>query len=130
MSSDSPDKRQRKLQIIADFTLMKDDFFKRCMTDNDEGVELVLRIVLNMPDLKALESKAEYVIQNLKGRSVRLDVKARDENGNIFNIEIQRSDKGAGRVRARHNSSMLDANALKAGEDVNNLPDTYVIFIT
>ncbi len=43
---------------------------------------------------------------------------------------MQRSDKGAGRKRARYNSSMMDANLLKKGEDFDKLPETWVIFIT
>ncbi len=47
-----------------------------------------------------------------------------------YNIEIQRSDKGAGQKRARYNSSMLDARLLQKGDDFDDLPETYVIFIT
>ena len=63
-------------------------------------------------------------------RSVRLDILATDSVGTKYNIEIQRSDKGAGRKRARYNSSMLDANLLQKGEVFSELPETYVIFIT
>ena len=47
-----------------------------------------------------------------------------------MDIEIQRSDAGAGAKRARHNSSLLDAHILKPGEDTEDIPDSYVIFIT
>ena len=36
----------------------------------------------------------------------------------------------AGAKRARQNSSLLDAHILKPGEDIENIPDSYVIFIT
>ena len=45
-------------------------------------------------------------------------------------MEVQRDDKGAGRKRARYNSSMMDANFLKKGEGLGQLPETWVIFIT
>ena len=38
--------------------------------------------------------------------------------------------KGAGAKRARRNSSLLDAHILKPGEDTEDIPDSYVIFIT
>lgn len=124
-------KRQKQnLQRIKNFRLLDDDFFKKCMEDNDEGTELILKIIMDKSDLKVLSSKTEYVIQNLQGRSVRLDVKAVDTENKEYDIEVQRADKGAGRKRARHNSSMLDASALLSGEDVENLPEIYVIFIT
>ncbi|MFR5617321.1 MAG: PD-(D/E)XK nuclease family transposase [Clostridium sp.] len=69
-------------------------------------------------------------MKNLQGRSAILDVHAVDNTGKEFDCEIQRSDKGAGVKRARHNSSLLDAHILKPGEDTENIPDTYVIFIT
>lgn len=36
----------------------------------------------------------------------------------------------AGAKRARHNSSLLDAHILKSGDDTEDIPDSYVIFIT
>lgn len=47
-----------------------------------------------------------------------------------YNIEIQRADKGAGAKRARYNSSLIDSNILPTGFEVENLAETYVIFIT
>ena len=105
-------KHEQDMQRIREFRLFDDDFLKKCFEDHDECAELVLRIIMNKEDLKVLHSKTEYVIQNLQGRSVRLDVKATDSENKEYDIEVQRADKGAGRKRARHNSSMLDANAL------------------
>lgn len=86
--------------------------------------------MLNISDLKVLDVRTQVFVENLLNRSVRLDVLATDSSGRKFNIEIQRADKGAGMQRARYNSSMMDANLLKKGEDFTTLPETYVIFIT
>lgn len=109
---------------------MNVDFLTKCFEGNTECIELVLRIVLDMPDLNVLDVRTQVFVENLLNRSVRLDVLATDSTGRKFNIEIQRADKGAGRKRARYNSSMMDANLLKKGEDFDNLPETYVVFIT
>lgn len=53
-----------------------------------------------------------------------------DSTNKEFDVEIQREDAGAGAKRARHNSSLLDAHILKSGDDTENIPDSYVIFIT
>ena len=66
----------------------------------------------------------------MQGRSAILDVHAVDSTDKEFNVEIQRKDAGAGAKRARHNSSLLDAHILKSGDDTENIPDSYVIFIT
>ena len=89
-----------------------------------------MRIVLEKPDLKVLDVRTQVFVENLLDRSVRLDILATDSTGAKLNVEVQRSDKGAGRKRARYNSSMMDANLLKKGEDFDKLPETWVIFIT
>ena len=61
---------------------------------------------------------------------MRLDIYATDSDNKKYNIEIQRADKGAGAKRARYNSSLIDSNILPAGFEVENLAETYVIFIT
>ena len=85
---------------------------------------------MEMPDLKVIDVHTQVFVENLLNRSVRLDILATDSTGRKINVEIQRSDKGAGRKRARYNSSMMDANLLKKGDDFNTLAETYVIFIT
>ena len=53
-----------------------------------------------------------------------------DRENRAYNIEVQRSDRGASEKRARYNSSLLDANLTDAGDDYDALNETYVIFIT
>lgn len=83
-----------------------------------------------MPDLEVMDVHTQVFVENLLNRSVRLDVVATDSVGRKMNVEIQRADKGAGRKRARYNSSMMDANLLQKGADFDTLPETYVVFIT
>lgn len=76
-----------------------------------------------------LDVRTQVFVENLLNRSVRLDILATDCTGAKLNVEIQRADKGAGRKRARYNSSMMDANLLEKGENFEELPETWVIFI-
>lgn len=121
---------EKDLERLRNFRLMDDDFMTKCFEGDTECIELILRIVLNKPDLTVAEARTQVFVENLLNRSVRLDVLATDSTGCKYNIEIQRSDKGAGRKRARYNSSMMDANLLEKGTEVDSLPETYVIFIT
>ena len=118
------------LAEIERFRLMDDDFMSKCLENAPECIELMLRIILGKKDLKVIKSQTEYPIKSLQGRGVRFDVFARDSKGREYDIEIQLADKGAEPKRARYNSALMDANALKSGEDVDKLRDTYVIFIT
>ncbi len=118
------------LALLEDFRLMDDDFMSKCLENAPECIELMLRIILGKKDLEVVKSQTEYPIKSLQGRGVRFDVFARDSKGREYDIEIQRSDHGAEPRRARYNSALMDANALKSGEDFAKLRDTYVIFIT
>ncbi len=123
-------KHQEDLQRLRGFRLLDDDFLTKCFEGDTASKELVLQIVLEKPDLKVLDVRTQVFVENLLNRSVRLDILATDSTGAKLNVEVQRSDKGAGRKRARYNSSMMDANLLKKGEDFDKLPETWVIFIT
>lgn len=123
-------RHQEDLQRLRGFRLLDDDFLTKCFEGDTECIQLVLRIVLEMPDLIVVDVRTQVFVENLLNRSVRLDVLATDSTGRKFNIEIQRADRGAGRKRARYNSSMMDANLLQKGEDFEQLPETYVVFIT
>ena len=110
--------------------LMDDTFMSKCLENAPECIELILRVILGKKDLRVVKSQTEYPIKNLQGRGVRFDVFARDSRDREYDIEIQRAKDGAEPRRARYNSALMDANALKSGEDVGKLRDTYVIFIT
>ena len=118
------------LAEIENFRLMDDTFMSKCLENAPECIELILQIILRKKDLKVVKSQTEYPIKILQGRGVRFDVFARDSKGREYDIEIQRADKGAEPKRARYNSALMDANALKSGEDFSKLRDTYVIIIT
>ena len=120
---------EKYLEKIQKFRLLDDNFMTKCFENNIEATEFILKIILNF-DLKVKSVKTQDTIKNLHGRSVRLDIHAVSADGKHLNIEIQRQDKGAGAARARFNSSILDSNILLSGEDFDNLPETYVIFIT
>ncbi|MCM1496288.1 MAG: hypothetical protein NC089_10895 [Bacteroides sp.] len=121
---------QQDLQRIKLLRYVDDDFMTVCLADNYEGVELILQIVLGKKDIKIKSVRTQEVLKNLQGRSAILDVHAVDNTDKEFDVEIQRSDAGAGAKRARHNSSLLDAHILAAGDDTDDIPDSYVIFIT
>ena len=117
------------LALVENFRLMDDTFMSKCLEHAPECIELMLRIIIGKEDLKVVKSQTEYPIKSLQGRGVRFDVFARDSKGREYDIEIQRADHGAEPKRARYNSALMDANALKSGEDFGKLRDAYVIFI-
>ena len=97
-------KHQEDLQRLRGFRLLDDDFLTKCFEGDTASIELVLQIVLEKSDLKVLDVRTQVFVENLLNRSVRLDILATDSTGTKLNVEVQRSDKGAGRKRARYNS--------------------------
>ena len=118
------------LERIKNFRLMDDDFLTKCFEKDTVCTQLVLRIILNKPDLVVLDVRTQVFVANLLKRSVKLDIVATDSEGRRINVEVQREDRGAGRRRARYNASMMDSSSLEKGTDFEELPEVYVIFIT
>ena len=121
---------QADLERIKGFRLMDDEFMSKVFDGDIKSTELILRIIMDDDQIKVIDVVAQYEIKNLQGRSARLDIKAADKDGRIFDVEIQRADKGAVAERARFNSSIIDANQLKKKQTYKDLKESYVIFFT
>ena len=122
-------KHEEDLQRLRGLRLLDDDFMQKVFEDK-ACTELLLQIILNRTDLKVIHVNGQQDIKNLQGRSVSLDILAVDVDNKVYNIEIQRSDKGASVKRARYNSSLIDSNVTEPGEKYENLCESYIIFIT
>ena len=100
------------------------------LDDNKEAAQVFLRVILEDDKIKVRNVRIQSFIQNIYGHSSQLDILAQDSKGRYFNVEVQRSDEGAPARRARFYSSILDTHFLQPGKLYEELPDTYVIFIT
>lgn len=117
-------KHAEDLQRLRGFRLLDDDFMNKVFEDK-ACAEFLLQIILQRTDLRVQRVHGQHDIKNLQGRSVRLDILAVDEADRVYNIEVQRSDKGAGVKRARYNSSLIDANVTEPGDKYEKLNETY-----
>lgn len=115
---------------IQALRLMDDDFMTVVFDGDVELTEFLLRILLSRDDLRVKSVMTQKEKRNLFGRSVKLDIIAEDCAGKQYNIEVQRADKGASPKRVRYNLALLDSNTLKKNNDFEELPETYIIFIT
>ncbi len=123
---------QKTLEVIKRLRLMDDDLMSMVFGENIEATEYLLSVILARKDLKVLKVRGqrEYKNTKVKGRKIRIDVYAKDQTGKVYDIEIQRASTGAGFKRARYHSSMIDIRMLKAGQEFEEIHDSYVIFIT
>ena len=115
--------------IIARLTMMSDMFMRNVLKDQ-ESAEEVLRIIIGDPSLTLIDVTVEEDYKNLQGRSAVLDCVAKDADGKLYNIEVQQNPDGASPERARYYAGLIDMNTLNVGENFDQLPETYVIFIT
>lgn len=110
--------------------LMDDSFMRKYFEGDIERVEYVLRIILDRDDLKVQEVHTQDSKSNILYRSAVLDILATDKKGEVYNIEIQRKEDGAGFRRTRYYRSILDVSLIDKGDDFEELPEIYIIFIT
>lgn len=122
-------KHEEYLHRIQNLRLIDDNFMTKVFEDK-ECSEFLLQVVLDRDDLTIREVHSQYGLNNIQGRSARLDILAVDEQNKAYNIEIQRNDRGAEVRRARYNSGLMDANITEPGDRYDQLYETYVIFIT
>ena len=120
---------ERYKEKIKHFTIMNDIFMRNVLKET-ACTEYILQVIMNMKELKVIDQTLQKDYKNLQGRSAVLDCVARDAENNHFNVEIQGENDGASPKRARYHSGLLDMNLLNPGEPFDNLPETYVIFIT
>ena len=121
---------QQDLERIKKLKIFDDDFLRLIFDGDPEATALLLNVIFDRNDMVVTKVIGQREIKGIEGHSVKLDIMATDSEGNAYDIEVQRQDKGNLPLRARYNSSMMDTVLLSAGEDYSKLVPTYVIFFT
>ena len=129
LNSDLESRYEKYKGIIKNFTLMS-DIFMRNVFKKRECLEYVLQVIMEKQDLHVIDQIIQKDYKNLQGRSAVMDCVARDSTGKQFDVEIQQDNEGASPKRARYHSGLMDMNTLNPGQDCEELPESYVIFIT
>lgn len=97
----------------------------------DEGACLhLIRVLMNNPTLKILQFRTQNSIPQLISHGAQLDVIAEDENGKIYEIEVQRLEEPAPARRMRFYASVIDSELLRKGVDYSQLPEVYLFYLT
>lgn len=72
------DRTRELLGILRNFRLLDDTFFSQCFDGSNECMELILRIILDIPDLKVLKTNTQKNVKNLMLHEARLDAYAEE----------------------------------------------------
>ena len=128
-SEELAERYERYKRILKNLTIMS-DMFMRNVLKKKECTEYILRVIMDKGDLRVTDQILQKDYKNLQGRSAILDCVAKDAEGRQMDVEIQQDNEGASPKRARYHSGLMDMNTLNPGQDFEELPESYIIFIT
>ena len=108
-----------------------DDFmFGKVLVNNPEICRRLLEVLLEIKIKKISFPERQKSIEILAdGKGIRLDVYVDDENGTIYNIEMQTKVKKELPKRSRYYQGMIDMNLIERGAKYKELKLSFVIFI-
>lgn len=111
-----------------DLTITDDFLFCKVMQD-----EYVCKTVLNLVLQEHIGKIKSIVYQKAfdtgtYSKGVRLDVWVGDENGHVYDIEMQTVNRKNLTKRLRYYQSAIDVSVLNKGQDYNELPDSFILF--
>lgn len=113
---------------LQDLTIKNNFMFGAVMCD-ENNCKGFLERVLQFPIARVEISKEKSIVYHPEYKGIRLDVYAKDEQGTHYDIEMQAIQKTAIEKRCRYYHSQMDMESLFSGEEYENLPNSYVIFI-
>ncbi len=123
-------KTQKRRDSIPGLVLFDDVFMNQVFLGNIPAAQCLINVILGREDLRVVRVEVQHTISNLFGYGVRLDIYCEDEAGKLYDIEVQNPSEGAHPKRARYNSAAMDTSTALIADKFENLPETYVIFIT
>lgn len=108
----------------------RDDFlFCKILTENPDIAKELVELILGIAISKVVPQKQKPIEVTAKGRGIRLDVYLDDEQGTIYDLEMQTTKKKDLPKRTRYYQGMIDLDLIGRGADFGELKKTYIIFI-
>ena len=122
--------QKNKIKPLKDLRLLDRFLFAELMEDEECSKE-VLEIILGKDISLLSKEQTEKEIRTATWlKSIRLDVYSVDEEGNVYDTEMQQNWRDDLEKRSRYYQGLLDSSLLVPGEQsYNALNDTYIIMI-
>ena len=117
------------IKQIQAMNLFDDIFTSVVFKDEGACLHLVRQLMQN-PKLNIIAFRTQDAIPMLISKSPRLDIIAEDDNGTIYEIEIQRLEEPAPARRVRYYSSIMDSEFLRKGGTYDKLPEVYLFYLS
>ncbi len=119
-----------RIKTYDELTIQDNFLFQKIMRNKRICQKTIERLLdIKVRDIVYQEEEKSIDIR-LDSKSIRLDVYVNDENGTIFNIEMQTTkDMYELAKRTRYYQALIDIDLLEKGQKYRQLNDTYIIFI-
>lgn len=120
-----------KLKSFDELTFL-DNFMFQCVLRNQRLCKHLIEKILGISVQELHYQEFEKTINlGLASKGIRLDVYVKDDQGRVYDIEMQctQSPHHALAKRSRFYQSMIDMELLEKGEKYENLNSSYIIFI-
>ena len=109
--------------------ITNDFMFGTVFRDKEKCKELLQRIL----QIKLIEIEVVEPQKSMKttfiGKGIRIDIYAKDSDGNVYDIEMQTTEETDLHLRTRYYHSEMDSYQIRAGQKYFNLKQSVVIFI-
>ena len=120
----------RKHKAYRDLTFADDFMFCRVLENDLELCRRLIEVLLDQKIRRVVLVDSQHEIRvNPDIKSVRLDVYVDDDEGTVYDLEMQTVKRPIMPHRSRYYQSMIDIDHLSAGASYSELPESYVIFI-
>lgn len=123
------ERHERHLAEARKMTMFSNTFMSVAL-DDPLACQHVLRILTGIPDLIVKEIRAQHRVSKLVSKDAILDILAEDEEGKLYNIEIQRATDVDHARRTRFYGATIDSEYLLKGCEYYEMPDVHVIYIS
>ena len=121
--------KQYTITPLSELSLKSDFMFGQVMR-SEEICSLFLEALLDV-SIQRIEflDRQKELSDSYEYHGIRLDVYLKDEQGTVFNVEIQADRRDDLPRRVRFYQSGIDRNELPKGADFASLSESYIIFI-
>ena len=118
-----------KMKPLREQTLINDYVFSQIMRD-PKRLKPLLECILGkkIRTIKIIE-RQKVLQEKYESKSVRLDLYIEDENGVVYDVEVQTTDQKNLGKRMRYYQGMMDISLFPRGTDYRKLKRSFVIFI-
>ena len=114
---------------LEDLTLMDDYMFGTVMQD-PKLIKPLIEFILDIRIRTVTYIEPQRSMKSgLNAKGVRLDLYVEDENGVVYNVEVQTTRRRSLPKRMRYYQAAIDMNVLSPGAEYAKLRRSYIIFI-